>query len=244
MSNNINSLYRIHKLVANIPAVQQNTQVSEVWARIFEINESNPRKKAALVAERLGWALQELETAQLELFNTGHSESLYEKAVSDLEHAFSPMLLSNTWNNVQQYLAAPTIQTLAIYTQVVPNEEELIQDDDLNELYARISELEEFLKSSKLPNRLQTLIKRHINLIRQALAEYSIAGAKALIKARRSAIGELIELKGQFDDVSKESVELNKLAELWEKVNNVADTALRVSGLIEIGKKVIELLLS
>ena len=242
MSNNINSIYRILKLVSNIPAVQQNTQVSEVWAQIFELNESNPNKKSAAVAERLGWALRELDLARLELLNTGLSESLYENAINHLEHAFSPMLLPSTWNSVQQYLVAQTLQTLAIYSQVVPNEEELIKEDDLNELYARITELEEFLENSELPSRLQSLIKRHINLIRQALAEYPIAGAKALIEARRSAVGELIELKGQFEDVPKDSPELNKLSELWENVNTVTDTALKVYGLIEIGQKVIELL--
>ena len=125
---------------------------------------------------------------------------------------------------------------------VATSEEELIKQDDLNELYARISELEEFLKNSELPSRLQTLIERHINLIRQALAEYPIAGAKALIEARRSAVGELLELKGQFKDVPKNSAEINKLSELWDNFNTDADTALKVYGLIEIGQKVIELL--
>lgn len=186
--------------------------------------------------------LQELENARLELINTGHSENLYENAIGHLENAFSPMLLPSTWSNVEQYLVPQTLQTLAIYSQVVPNEEELIKDDDLNEIYAHISELEVFLESSELPSRLQSLIERHINLIRQALAEYPIAGAKALIEARRSAIGELVELKGQFEDVPKDSPELKKLSELWENVNTVADTSLKVYGLIELGQKVIELL--
>ena len=203
MTNNINSIYRIHALLTKIPPVTQNTQVLEVWVQLFELTESNPNKKAATVAEQLGWLLREVELAKSELKNTGHSANLYESALIHLEQAFSPMLLSNSWNSVQQYLDAQTLQTLAIYSQVVPNEEELIKQDDLNELYARIAELEEFLKTSELPSRLQTLIERHINLIRQALAEYPIAGAKALIEARRSAVGELLELKGQFKDVPK-----------------------------------------
>jgi hypothetical protein len=242
MINNINSIYRIHALLTKIPSVTQNTQVLDVWAQLFELNEPDPNKKAAAVAERLGWALREVELAKLELKNTGHSANLYEGALDHLQHAFSPMLLPNTWNNVQQYLVAQTLQTLAIYSQVVPNEEDLIKEDALSELYARISELEEFLKNSELPSRLQILIERHISLIRQALAEYPIAGAKALIEARRSAVGELLELKGQFKEVPKDSPELKKLSELWENVNTVADTALKVYGLIEIGQKVIELL--
>ncbi|MDI1308171.1 MAG: hypothetical protein PSV17_01885 [Methylotenera sp.] len=242
MNNNINSIFRIHALLTKIPSVAQNTQVLEVWAQLFELTESDSNKKAAVVAERLGWLLKEVDLAKSELKNTGHPASLYESVLIHLEHAFSPMLLPSIWSSVQQYLDAQTIQTLAIYSQVVPNEEELIKEYDLNELYARISELEEFLKNSELPIRLQTLIERHINLIRQALAEYPIAGAKALIEARRSAVGELLELKHQFNDVPKKSVELNKLSELWENVNAVADNALKGYGLIEIGQKVIDLL--
>lgn len=242
MSKNINSIYRIHTLLSKIPSATQNTQASEVWAQIFELNELNPNKKSAAVAERLGWVLRELELAKLELINTNQSESIYEKIITSLENAFSPLLLGASWNSVQQHLLPQTIEALAIYSQVVPNEEVLIKEDELNELYARISELENFLENSELPSRLQSLIRRHISLIRLALAEYPIAGAKALIQARRNAVGELLELKGQFKDVPKDSPELNKLSELWENVNTVADTALKVVGLIEIGQKVIELL--
>lgn len=237
MSNNINSIYRIHKLVSNIPAVQQNTQVSEVWAQIFELNESNPNKKSAAVAERLGWALRELDLARLELLSTGHPESLYENAINHLEHAFSPMLLSNTWNSVQQYLVAQTLQTLAIYSQVVPNEEELIKEDDLNELYARISELEDFLKKSELPSRLQSLIQRHINLIKQALAEYPIAGARALLEARRAAYGEFFEITA-FENAKNGSESWGKLEKIWELANKAIDGAIKVDAAIQIADKV------
>ena len=81
MTNNINSIYRIHALLTKIPPVTQNTQVLEVWVQLFELTESNPNKKAATVAERLGWLLREVELAKSELKNTGHSANLYESAL-------------------------------------------------------------------------------------------------------------------------------------------------------------------
>lgn len=233
MTNHINSIFRIHRLLTNIPPSAQNTQVLEVWAKVFEVNESETNKKASAVSERLGWVLREIESAKMELQNTGHPIKLYEDVLNDLELAFSPMQLPSTWNYVQQYIGEKNMHTLAIYSQVIPDEETLINTEELNELYARISELESFLVNSELPNRLLGLIQRHINLIKQALAEYPIAGAKALVEARRAAYGELFEYPEVLYDTSSETI---KLTEIWSDLNKIADGAIKAEGIYQLAK--------
>jgi hypothetical protein len=215
MAKHINSVYRIHALISNIPSPPENTQVVEVWAQLFKLDSLSPNKKASAVTDRLSWVLRELELSYEQLKNTGHSESLYQDAITHLEHAFSPMLLPNQWPNVRQYLTQETLKTLAIYSETLPDEEVLITDDDLNELHTRVAELETFLENSTLPNRLLELIKHHLSLIKQALEEYPIAGAKALIKARQAAFGEIFEAQDIFKE-NRDCPEIKKLGGLLE----------------------------
>lgn len=235
MALNINSAFRIHSLITALPSANDSTQVLEVWSQLFDITEPNPIKKATAVTERLMWVNKELEIAHLQLKKSTFSTSLYEVPISQLENAFSPMLLNAQWHSVRQYFAPDTLKALAFCIEVLPDEEANITSEHLGELYARIEELEVFLENSNLPVRLQTLIRRHLSLIRQALAEYPIAGAKALLEARRAAYGEFFEVTEVFTEDS--SAEVSKLKEVWSTLNKIIDGAIKIDGLAQIAEK-------
>lgn len=236
MPQNINSASRLVALLRNIPGYPDNTQTLEVWAKLFEVNEENPNKKSGVVAERLNAMYRELEVVREQMANANYSEKLYSPAIAKVEQALSMMLLPSTWNLARQYLTPETVIALEFCSEILPDEEAQISSEELAEINTRIEELSALLSDSQLPTRLRALIEHHISLIRRALAEYPITGAKALREAARTALGEMIEEKESVES-NCDAPEIIKLGALWKKVNEAADIALKAEKLAQLGQK-------
>lgn len=241
MPNNINSASRLVQLLQSVPSAADNTQVLDVWANFFSIEEQNTNKKSSIVAERLNAMSRELEIVQEQMRNANFSENLYESCITNLEHAFSTMLLPATWGQVRQYLKRETFVALSFCGEILSDEESQIDAHELSEIRLQVKELQTLLINSQLPQRLRILIQHHIDLIFKALDEYPITGAKALREAARTALGEIIEVKDVISE-NRESQEVNKLGNVWNRVNQTADAALKAEKLAQLGQKVWETL--
>ena len=238
MPKKINSAYRIHKIISSTTNQPPNSPTLGVWAIAFDIKESSGTKIGLKVAQRLDYLLYELTLMKNQLMKSDIEEDTYTSEIQHIELAIDPVYFNSTWNSVTQYLTPVTIKSLLIFSQSLPNEEIEITSDEINELFARLSELENFLENSTLPDRLIQLINNHIYLIREALYEYPIAGAKALIEARRAAYGEIIEVKDELKE-NKSAPEIKKHFEILKHFSNIADGAIRIESVIAIGKKAV-----
>ena len=237
----INSATRIQTILQQAIGQPGNLPVVDCWAKLLNIDEININKKSILVAERLGCLYRELELIAPQMRNKNFSEKLYKNAINQIEHALSTMLLSGSWNQVTQYLPKETFVALGFCTEILTDEESQVSQDELDEILANVQELRASTIDSNLPIRLRQLVEHHIVLIEKALAEYPICGAKALREAVYTGIGELIKDKEIVDD-NKEASEVIKLANIWDKLGMVADTALKTDGVMQLGQKVFELL--
>lgn len=236
MPKKINSAYRIHKILSSTSGQPPNSPTIGVWASAFDITESSGTKVGLKVAQRLGSLLNELTLMKSQLLKSDIEEETYTSDIQQIELAIDPAYFNSTWNSVTQYLTPVTIKSLLIFSQSLPNEETEITSDEINELFARLSELESFLENSTLPDRLIQLIRNHIYLIREALYEYPIAGAKALIEAKRAAYGEITEVKDALKE-NENTTEIKKHFEVLKHLRNLADRAIRIQGVVEIGKR-------
>lgn len=241
MPNNVNSASRLVALLKSIPSHPDNTQTLEVWSKLFEIKEAKPHRKTILVGERLGAMHREIELVQEQMRKANFSESLYATAVSHVENALSAMLLPGSWNQARQYLTPETLVALSFCGEILPDEESSIEPSELASIAAQVQDLEDSLAASTLPPRLFALIKHHIDLIRRALAEYPISGAKALREAARTALGEIIEVK-EAVTANREVSEIGKLGAVWKHVNEAADIALKGDRVAQIGRKAWEVI--
>ena len=236
MPKNINSASRLVALLRGIPAHPDNTQTLEVWAKLFQITEQNPNRKSSAVAERLSAMYRELEVVREQMQKASYSENLYAPAIGKVEYALSTMLLPNTWNQPRQYLTPETFVALEFCSEILPDEEVQISLEELNEISARVEELAASLSGSGLPPRLVALVEHHVGLIRRALSEYPIFGAKALRQAARAALGELVEVRDTIT-ANRDAPEISKLGAIWKKVNEAADVAIKGEKLAQLGQK-------
>ena len=165
------------------------------------------------------------------------SPHLYMKALAAFDSAFSPMYLSSTWNHVLRQLKPEHMIALQFCGEILQDEEDEIQQADLDEISALLSELESLAANTdQIPERLRRLIENQVAQVKAALASYKIAGAKVLREAVRSSYGELVEAKDIITE-HKNSPEVSKLAEVWRKVNTVADDALKIDGVVQLGQR-------
>ena len=236
MPKNINSASRLVALLKSIPAHPDITQTLEVWANLFHIKEQKPHRKSHIVTERLSAMNREIDLVQDQMRTANFSESLYADAVTHIENAFSAMLLSGTWNQARQYLTPETFVALSFCGEILPDDESIIEPSELESIATQVQGLEDSLVVSTLPPRVLVLIKHHIALIRHALAEYPIAGAKSLREVARTALGEIVEIK-DIVTAHRETPEIGKLLAVWKQVNEAADIALKAEKIAKIGQK-------
>lgn len=236
MAKNINSASRLHSILTQVTGSSPNATALVTWSSVFQINEGGDVKKAMLVSERLRWLHQELDILRSQMLNANISEKLYIAAFNNIEHSISPLLLPTTWNNGVQYLKPENLLALEFCSEILPDEENLIDAETLEEIRAMVQELEVMLETSVLPESLISLIRHHIKLIYCALDQYPIIGATALREAARTALGELVEAREIIKENSQ-AEEVSKLGSLWGKVNNAADIALKADKLSQLASK-------
>lgn len=237
MPQNRNSASRLYAFLSSLPGHQENTQILSAWADALDIKESETSRQARLVSERLAALSRELDHIREGMKSANFSPHLYTKALAAFDAAFSPMYLSNTWSHVRQQLKPEHMLALQFCGEILQDEEDEIQQADLDEISTLLSELESLsANSDQIPERLRRLIDNQIAQIRAAVASYKIAGAKVLREAVRSSYGELVEAKDIITE-HKNSPEISKLAEVWRKVNAVADAALKIDGVVQLGQK-------
>jgi hypothetical protein len=238
MPHQRNSALRLHAFISALPHHADNTQVLSAWAKALAVETTDGNRQARLVTEQLSLLANEIDFVRHGMTQADFSQHLYASALSAMEAALSPMQLPGTWNSVRQYFKPEHLLALQFCSEILPDEEDEISQEDLSTIQALVAELEELAnRSSDIPIRLRQLLLNQTANIRGALAGYRIAGAKALRDAVRSSYGELVEAKDVIT-AHKDSPEVSKLAEVWRKVNTVADTALKVDGFAQLGHRV------
>jgi hypothetical protein len=224
------------KVLKQASAHKDNTPVLDAWARILGIEEANQARRASIAAELLIAMRRELSVASAGLAKANISQHVYEGALVKIEHAISPLLLPASWNQVKQYVTPDVLTALAFCTEILPDEEAQITDEQLEQIRGAVEALRATLAEPTLPDRLRELVAHHAELIERALNEYPLVGAKALREAARTALGEIIEARDDLT-AAKGTEAVSKLEKTWRQVNSIADTALKGEKLTQLGQR-------
>jgi hypothetical protein len=236
MPKHNNSASRLHGLFSQLPSHDDHSQVLSAWAQAFAVSDSTPRRQAIEVARRLESVTRELGLVRNGMSKATYSPSLYEGTISAFEEAASPLLLPQSWNNVRQYLTPQNLISLEFCSEILPDEEAVISPEELAAILGLVSELREAAQSESIPSSLRALLLHHVELIEKAIAAYPITGVKALREAAQTGLGELVESKDAVAEHNN-TPEVSKLAKAWKKVSEVADGALKVDKLVQVGHK-------
>ena len=248
MPKNINSAYRIREILNIAKTKQDKSLAHEVWADIFQIDEQDQHKKNVAISRCLADLHDEVEFVRSEMTKLGFTENLYSSSLNKCNAVFAVQSLMGTWQAPKQQITPDVPVALGFCSEILPNEEDLIDEDSLDELKKMASDLRECLVSSELPIYTKQIIEKHLRKIEEAITKYKAVGAKALEEVMQSAYGEVIASEGIFEE-ARGSKELSKLSAMWQKTKSVLDGVAStnkrlggIQGMAEKGQKVIEFL--
>lgn len=248
MPKNINSAYRIREILNAVKSKQDKTPTHEVWAEVFSIEEPDQTRKNVSISRCLADLHDEVELVRSEMLALGYSENLYNSSLKKCNAVFSAQTIMGQWQGSKQHITPEVPIALGFCSEILPNEEDLIDKANLDELRKMATDLRGCLAKSTLPSYTKNIIEKHLNKIDAAILKYSVVGVKALEEVIQSAYGEVIASEAVFEE-ARGSEELGKLSSMWQKaksvLDGVVDTNKRIGGVLgmaEKGQKVIEFL--
>lgn len=241
MPNNINAASRVWMLLNNTRGYQSDKGAFSSWCKLFSVNGPDQNYNYISVANKLGLVYEELQSIREHLKESNFNEEIFAPTFRKLESAISPQILHAKWGNVSQHLTDDVFTSLGYCSQILPNEEIEISEGDFADISELINELEQLLATDTIPKSLTKLIERHIAVIREAMANYTILGASALKQAVSNALGEIVVESDAFEE-NKDSPAVKKYGRLWKKVSLVADGALKAEKLVLLGTRVVKAL--
>lgn len=242
MYKHTNSASRIHALLSEAQR-QGDKPTYAMWAALFDVKAKDDQQLAEYVLSRLNWLHIELQLLEERVRAGGLSAHLYEPAFARVRQIISPLNLAAGWQGVRGNLTPDVLLAFAFCNELLPDEESEIESEELTSIAQQAKELAELLPQADLPDRVRDLISHHLELIRVALAQYPIMGAKALRQAGRAALGEIIEAKDEVSQ-AQSTEEVSRLEKLWKHVNTAADTALKGEKVAQLGQRALDALLT
>jgi hypothetical protein len=234
-----NSASRIHSFLLKLssPSLPVQNPTYLVFASAFGISEEADDRKAIAVLAHLHGFHRELSRLENQLVAANVSSSLYLSAFSRIRHVVSPLTLTGSWQGYMPHLAPEVLLAIQFCNEMLPDEESEISLEELKGIADEVNSLETLLENSQISETLRELIEHHIALIRDALLQYQISGAKVFREAARTALGEIIEKRDEIE-LAKEDGEVKGLDKLWKRVNTATDSALKAEKLALLFEKI------
>lgn len=242
MSEKRNSASRLADALAQALAQPENVSTADVWIGAFNrSNVNNNHEKFFFASNRMSLLFLELNNIREYLKSAGFSTSTYEPSLQKVENVISPSVLHVGWSAIKKHISPEVLTSLNFCKDLMPNEETEISEEELQSLAEDLEALQAQLDSPEIPAHLRNIIRRYIDFIWEALDEYPITGAKSFKSANKKIVGDLIETQAEIKE-SAEQPAVKKFGKLFKKVNDMADTAIRADGMMQIGHKVVDAL--
>lgn len=246
MAKNINSAYRIKEILSIASKKPDKAPMHEIWAEIFSITESDQHKKNFAISRCLADLHDEVELVRAEMLKLEYSTELYSPSLNKCNTIFAVQSVMGQWAQLKNQLTPEVPVTLGFCSEILPNEEELIDSASLGELGQMAAELRKSLGNSSLPTYTINIIEKHLNKIEEAISKYRAIGAKALDEVMQAAYGEVIASEAVFNE-AKGSEEIGRLSQIWQKTKSALDGVVDVNkrlgavqGVAEKGMKALE----
>lgn len=219
-----NSASRLHSIIRQASQTQKKSAL-QLWGDIFLLQVEDKQELMLRVAERLVWVNNELDVLVDYLKNKmNYPANGYALVQSSIRNATSPQLLGHQSDHISQHLKPEVVASLWQMALNVPNEEEVIDSEQLSSFQVMIDDLNEMVDRNEVGEFLNKVIRRHVLLLQRAIDAYPIWGVRAFSDSLRDALGDLFLMnesrKEQADSSATASV-FERLRSTWARVGVV-----------------------
>ncbi|RCX06691.1 hypothetical protein [Marinomonas foliarum] len=235
---NTNSASRILSILKEATEHGENENTLEVWVAVFKIDESNSSKKDIEVARYLRQMHDEIEYIQDEMKLDEYDEFKCKFLLGSITNALTVKSLSEPWRNVKNKLIQVAVfLCLGYCRQCLPDEENTINPEDIDDIKSQILALQSSLEASSLSKGVQKMIQNHLNEILTSLSSCRISGSSSLQGTMDAVIGEVIRKKEMLKE-EKDRECLSMYTKVLDTVGKVTDGLIKSEKVISAAAKI------
>lgn len=239
MATNINSAYRIYNIFNDsLDKYRENQQVVDVWAEVFDITENEHLQKSFQVLEKLTLLKKEMENSAYLMSNSNISQDTYSIVFTSLKNVLNPQLLYHQWNSVKAQMKNETMNLLKICSELIPDEEDIISDEEIEGIKREIESLEKHVEEGKYSDVLKNFVKEQLTLLKTAISNYKIQGAKAFNQSYYDAHTILFKNVEVFKDKDSKTI-LKKIGTIWNQVLSIYERVSKTYNMLSGGIKLL-----
>lgn len=186
----MNSAARLRRIYDRLAAQNNNARMVDVWANVFNIDQSSPNYEddvtACVIALR-----SEILLARQRLNEIGAPANLTSPAFERLRDVAAPGQLHSNWHGHRGNIIQPECSKVFEWSEWALREdtEPDMLADDMEELQAELASLEAALKETDMSPYLRDFIQRQVDTIRAALRVYGVQGTRPLQDALQKVAG-------------------------------------------------------
>lgn len=219
-----------------------NRSVVEAWARAFDLHPRNseiPQSVNTEVARQLAIVETQLDGVAVrirkELPQLSHKTGLAQ--VDRLRILIGDCLsnLKSSWANHEANLSPDVMRSLEIWSELLPHDEVEISAPELSSLNAAIRELRPRLLNCSNVLLRQVLLDA-IDLMEQAIVDYSVGGERSVRKAVRDAYATLLDGFSEIE-ASKDSEAVTEFVSIWRRFKNVCEPIIFADRLLSVADR-------
>lgn len=235
MTSRNNAAGRLHNILTQAIGIG-NIPTFQVWAKVLDVAEGDKTELFRRIFQ-LHNLVDEVKT-KITGFN-GINNQLYLSRLPIIENVVKATNYDAVWDNYKPQLNEATMLNLEYCAEALAQyDEQAINEDELTKLTQDIHELSERLHSSELHDDLKTVILEQIEVIRRAISEYKIRGAKGIRDEVAYCYGKTLQLYGLFD-THRDKEEVMSLWSILSRADNLSTVAMN---LIQLGNNALKLL--
>ncbi|WP_125471455.1 hypothetical protein [Achromobacter aegrifaciens] len=181
------SAFVAHARRYNSPGANGNVQ----WTQIFLHKKADPTPEELHAISLKLHSIQDQLNDLAEILRDLHiPEDLYLTPIAQLKSATSAGSLNKPWDQIRGAFSAENAMALAWAANAIGVTEAPASDSELKQFNEHLAAMSATLDSGELPRSLRQMIKRQLDSMNAALADYSISGIAPLQQSLNAAMGE------------------------------------------------------
>ncbi len=246
MSQYLNSSARVSHIFSQILQADNNKNMNDLWCDIFLIKEKDRQKKTFEIYRCIELLHDEITSIDVSMDKTNFSEELYKPYIQKALTLLTPNSANGDCQGYQNILKPEVILSFKFCQEILPQEEEELNNNEINEALKLIEELEEELKSKNLPDSLKDVILKNITEIKRAIHNFNIIGIKAFYEMIENTSGKMVMNREKFEK-EKDNEQVSKFKKIWvniytisKRVETFGETLNKYNNLFEGGQKFLE----
>lgn len=235
----MNSAKRVLQIYDNLVSTRQDTSMRQVWASVFELNESDPELEDNLV-ELLTALRKKVDEIRLSLTSQDVPDELTHPGFARLKETASTSNLNASWSSFKSNIQAPeTRLALCWASWVLRNENQRELDNEgLMDLLNELKVLEESILKTEMSAKLRAFLMQKIQDIKNAILLSKVEGSESIKNTFESIVGSIVTVDANLtEEINKSEDKKSVVNAFVQKFRQFAEFGDNLEKLIALGNR-------